>query len=319
MKIINIIFLITCLSGCAYFDTVKRTLTIDDGDGALIDIKQRSILVSRQHRGKHIQTLVCAEPSPDAMAGYAAELAAKANVAGQGSGELTSAFQETVAFTGLRTQSIQLLRDAMYRACEAYMSGALDDGNYALFMRRYERYMVALLAIEQLTGAIRPPSVGLSTEGSASMARDIAKLQARIDTIDSDIEKLTTQKNALDATKDQKQIADITDQIAKKNKEKQGYEKAINSESDLLASGKSSVIFEQMGTQANNGVKEVATAVKEIVINVLETGDTNSLCFEFIKQADKDYEHDIRKSPLYNMCLDKIRASDNEKKIMNNY
>ena len=60
---------------------------------------------------------------------------------------------------GLRTQSIQLLRDAMYRICEAYWNDALDSESLIAMHRRFQNLMTGLLAIEQLTGAVRPEPI----------------------------------------------------------------------------------------------------------------------------------------------------------------
>jgi hypothetical protein len=155
--IISVIALL--FTGCAALNSVHRDFDVDDGKGALIDIKQRSILVSAVPKkttttrtidaqggiGERAQVLeevttkvrVCAEPSPDALSVYAAEASATA-----GKAELGFASQEGGAFVGLRTQSIQLLRDAAYRLCEAYLSGAIGSAEYIEFARRQQKYML---------------------------------------------------------------------------------------------------------------------------------------------------------------------------------
>jgi hypothetical protein len=67
------------------------------------------------------------------------------------------AVAEQVAYIGVRNSTIQLLRDGLYRACEAYMNGAIGDFGYALFLANYGRLMVALLTAEGLT---RPQFTG---------------------------------------------------------------------------------------------------------------------------------------------------------------
>ena len=62
------------LGGCANMNSIHRRLDLSKGDGALIDIKQRAILVSS---ATNHETRVCAEPSPDALSAYAAQMAAK--------------------------------------------------------------------------------------------------------------------------------------------------------------------------------------------------------------------------------------------------
>src|SRR3546814_5555877 len=59
-------------------------------------------------------------------------ISAKGGYPGKASGELAFAMQDGAAFTGIRTQSIQLLRDFGYRLCESYMSGAISAAQYDL-------------------------------------------------------------------------------------------------------------------------------------------------------------------------------------------
>ena len=165
-KIILLIFIVAgfFLSGCApqYHD---KPLDVNTGKGALVDIKQRAILVHDESRtdGK---LSVCAEPSPDALSAYAVELYRKNKDSESG-----LLFSETAEYIGLRTQSIQLLRDALYRLCEGFLSGALDSSVYEIFMYRYQKYMIAALAIEQLTNAVKvpPPSIVIKSSPSKSV------------------------------------------------------------------------------------------------------------------------------------------------------
>ncbi|MEO1642345.1 MAG: hypothetical protein AAFR74_03345 [Pseudomonadota bacterium] len=97
--------------------------------------------------------VVCAEPAPDALSAIAAQSGvsvSQLNDAVSAEGALS----EVAANIGVRTQTIQTLRDGFYRVCEAYMNG-LSDEQYAIMLRRFQTNMIALLAIEQLTGAVR--------------------------------------------------------------------------------------------------------------------------------------------------------------------
>jgi len=143
------------LAGCAAnLASVHHEFALRDGNSQLIDVYQRAVLVDTD-RSDATHHVVCAEPSPDALSVLSASLASSgktANVTITGSGSMSQAGE---AF-GLRTQSIQLLRDSYYRLCEAYLSGAIDKFEYDIMLRRYGSDMVALIAIEQLTQAIRP-------------------------------------------------------------------------------------------------------------------------------------------------------------------
>ena len=70
---------------------------------------------------------------------------------------------------GARNSTIQLLRDGLYRACEAYMNGALGDFGYGLVLVNYGRVMVSLLTADGLARpALVPPVVIGSLPGKVT-------------------------------------------------------------------------------------------------------------------------------------------------------
>ena len=155
------------LSSCANFNSIYREFAIDSGDkptkSITMDVKQRAVL-SGSRDGN---TVVCAEPSPDALAVYAAGLSASAYAGEKKALDMALSGSETASFIGNRTETIQLLRDNLYRACEGYLSGALDKQAYISLIRRYQVMTMGLLAIERLTDTVRPPHVTL-VSGTAS-------------------------------------------------------------------------------------------------------------------------------------------------------
>ena len=159
-------------TGCAYLTTFNRPIDLRAGSVAM-DVKQR--VVFSQNRtsftidGKpYSNVVVCAEPSPDALTVLGASGGLSLSN-GQSVANATGGLSESGAFVGLRTQSIQLLRDAMYRLCEGYASGAVTDTDFAAMQRRYQSTMMGLIAIEQLT---RPVIAGqaLLTSAAASQS-----------------------------------------------------------------------------------------------------------------------------------------------------
>ena len=119
--------------------------------------------------------IICAEPSPDVAKAVSEsfELDSKiaADIAGQGSGSLALAMAqqraEAIAQMTERIATVQLLRDGMYRACEAYANGALSKTEYAVILSRYDDTMVTLLMGELAAGAFGRP---LAVLGSAAGA-----------------------------------------------------------------------------------------------------------------------------------------------------
>ena len=155
------------LSGCLTSPIHKRD-AFDDNVGLQtlsIDAKQRLIVVAKGPDNKHPH-ITCAEPSPDALSALSSSVGGSVTDP-KVAANFAAAQVESAASIGLRTQSIQLLRDGMYRLCEQYAAGALKDDDWVREQRRYQNLMLSLLAIEQLTGAVTPRQVGLG-DGTAS-------------------------------------------------------------------------------------------------------------------------------------------------------
>lgn len=167
-------------SGCtlAEFSSINRTFNPSMGDSRLIDAKQRAIIsIIPQNRDARAP-IVCAEPSPDAIQATAAALEGSGALEKPGAGaaslQAAAGFSEGVASIGLRTQSIQLLRDSYYRNCEGFANGALDDVAFNIMHQRFQNHTVALLAIEQLTGAaIAPAAAAAASAGGEASAPEI--------------------------------------------------------------------------------------------------------------------------------------------------
>lgn len=137
------------LSACANLNTINRTTSLGDKEAKAVhlDVQQRLLIVN--NLGKY-----CAEPSPDAMAAYAAALGVGASAPTKGSVSVSGSGQSTAASIGLRTQSITLMRDALYRMCEAYANGAVGDAQVVTLLNRSQDLTAVILAVEQLTGAV---------------------------------------------------------------------------------------------------------------------------------------------------------------------
>lgn len=317
------------LAACGNLNSIHRTLDTASGTGALIDAKQRAIIVSQrsdevtsneQTSQREKRYIACAEPSPDAMSAYAAEfsaeLAKSSADGGNRSAAIKGALQEAAAFIGMRTPSIQLLRDAMYRTCEAYANGGIDKGQYELAMRRYQRYTVAMMAIEQLTQAGRVPSITLATESGVNGERPLSEwtdeikrqqgLQAKqedaVVKADADLSaaEAALEKNPQDAAA---QKAKTTAQAAKTaaQAERARIETIIAALKNGMVggtalSGRSAAAVVQAATEgAARHVSGVQGTVKTLALKVLETDDTGALCFEYLKEGKAE-------APLTSMC-----------------
>jgi len=150
-------------AGCsATHYAVFRDVNLDqdshDAHALLIDAQQRAILtspVSHPSANDGSLAMYCAEPSPDALVALSSALAASGSgtIYGKATfqGQVQQAMSEAATQLGRRSQSIQLLRDAGYRLCEARMDGFITNGTFPVALNRLQDAMVTLLAIEQLT------------------------------------------------------------------------------------------------------------------------------------------------------------------------
>ena len=154
---------LSILAGCANLNTIDRETDLDslDDKGKVIhlDIQQRLVVVNAM--GKY-----CAEPSPDALAAFAAAVGIGASAPAKGAVSAAGGASSSAASVGLRTQSITLMRDALYRMCEAYGNGQLSKPQVMALLSRSQDLTAVILATEQLTGAVVAQQAALS--GSAS-------------------------------------------------------------------------------------------------------------------------------------------------------
>lgn len=195
MKRYVVAALALALGGCANLFAVHHGEDVSGNETFFIDAEQRAI-VSGNYEADRV---VCAEPSPDSISALAH--AGSGAFSNDAINEVRAAFaqSESAAYVGLRTPTIQLLRDGMYRLCEGYMNGAVTSDHYVVLLNRYQEMMVGLVAIEQLTGVVRAPSVAIhsgAAEASvqanlASAARaDRDRYTAELAAIDREIERL---------------------------------------------------------------------------------------------------------------------------------
>lgn len=163
------------LCGCANLSTVDRQTSLPhDGKAVHLDAVQRVAVANNQG-------WVCAEPSPDAMQAYAASLGAGYGTLSKDAASIAQAFSASSGSIGLRTQSITLMRDALYRICELYFNGALPKEDVIQLLKRSQDLSLGVLAIEQLTGAVVAQQVVLNTNSSASAAAAINDTQRELD------------------------------------------------------------------------------------------------------------------------------------------
>ena len=213
---------LTVATGCADFDTVARTTSLpktNTGGVAIhLDAQQRLVIYSAQK--------YCAEPSPDALQAYASALSLGRSVPSQDATSLAFGQQSIAGSIGLRTQSITIMRDALYRMCEAYNNGVLGDVMVATLLGRSQDLTAVILAVEQLTGAVAAKQVILtgttSPNASASLVANDQALVAAQDNVTkrgAAVEEATTKRDeantALSAARTNEEAENVAFKAAK--------------------------------------------------------------------------------------------------------
>lgn len=317
------------LVGCANFDSVHRDFNVSHGNGALIDIKQRAIIATEVTKDSVTTTRVCAEPSPDALSAYAAEISAKASNS-QASAGLNAAFQEGSAFVGMRTQSIQILRDFGYRLCESYLSGAISEEQYEISMRRFQKNVVALIAIEQLTGTISVPPVSISTSGKVEEAKALSELRTEREKIGDQLNELATEKDDLEKNKKQalekdpksdlkdidKRLSIISGKTKRLEDDIKIIDQAILNSKGMIAEGKTIVEIKTDATanrRSDEHIQTVAKVVAEIVTNIIGADDGNQVCLSSLQS----YKGSQNQKDFIEFCKRRLEANTHSIELLN--
>jgi len=209
---------------------------------APIDLDKDNRVVPRQ--------VVCAEPSPDIALAVSSAMSGSTaiNVKGKSPNSpveidweqvaaLSKSRVEAVAQMTERLATIQLLRDAQYRACEAYANGAITDVGYGILVSRFGDTMVTLLTEELAAGNFGRSLATLSGTGKSSGSAQKG-LQAAVDAL----------------LKQQKELDDAKSELADAQKA-QGAVPADASDADKKAA-------EDKVTEKQKGVTEKEAALK---------------------------------------------------------
>ncbi len=206
------------LAGCENWSSVYRETSLDNGTTLITDAKQRVVVNTSDYREAREGTnhrIICAEPSPDVAQAFQAALQAGAAVTnGQTKvdANLALATASQIAQLGERLASIQLLRDKMYRACEAYANGATTQGGYISMLARVDKTMTAMLGMEMAAGAF---GRSLATAGGSSSVTgaDPAKVKAAQDALKTATDNFVKARDAYNSESDATKKAALADQL----------------------------------------------------------------------------------------------------------
>ncbi|HVI60417.1 MAG TPA: hypothetical protein VM619_16305 [Luteimonas sp.] len=206
-----------------------RPISGDDASITVIDAKQRAILSAAKAgtpgSSGNVQRF-CAEPSPDVFAVVAQALSAGGSFGKSADPKtieaaLTAAFSSSEQGSTIpRTQTVNMLRELMFRTCERYLNGGIGSLELPLQAIRDQRLMVSILAIEQLTGAVTPKPVVIGVSGEAAAGASGAEAAVRVDNAYKDLQAKTAaeqkrQNEFNEINTESKDCDQIADAVAK--------------------------------------------------------------------------------------------------------
>lgn len=187
---------------------IFRPFYLDNGRSIATDASQRVIINTKTHPSSrpgrvNPERIVCAEPSPDVASIVANTFGFGLNILGKGNAAVSGGQASALAQLAERTVTVQLLRDQMYRACEAYANGAISGTEYSLLMSRNNDSMVTLMLGESASRLVGRQLASLTAEaGSESEATMPTILEAMENLVEASESESEAQDELTDAVED---------------------------------------------------------------------------------------------------------------------
>ena len=194
---------LTACSGVSDFLSVRSgtALAKNDSHGRIFfnQADYRAVYSTLRSKNGVQNVVVCAEPSPDIAKVYGSSGAfgASASKGGVGGSLFASiARAQAAAQLGERLATIQLVRDILYRACEAYANRALSETSYAVIISRMDDLMVTLMLGEFVAGNYGRKPVTLTLDSQVGGGADTKALAAAVKDEAAAKNKAETAQNA---------------------------------------------------------------------------------------------------------------------------
>ncbi len=190
------------------------------------------------------KTVMCAEPSPDT-----AKAVQSAFNTGLGAGTglptgdaLSAAIQisqsraASLAALAERSLSIQLIRDGLYRACEAYANGAIGEVQYAVLLSGIDETIITLLGAELAAGNFGRSLATISGESGsdgsseASASTALQTLQEVNRSLDQTRNETARLSSSLEETRNEtRRLNDTLSQVQDEKRQLEGQVQALES------------------------------------------------------------------------------------------
>lgn len=345
MKKLGVLALALLLPSCANLNSIYRAnVPLSNNRPVIIatDAKQRHLtMVPDGANGWRM----CAEAAPDVFTALSTSASADLSLDktdAEKNAQARAAFAiAEAAGTVERTQTVNLLRESLYRTCERYLGGAISRSTFVVQSGRDWRAMIAILAIEQLTRSAKPPatilipgSTGAAISGSPELMREYAGASAKRNQAETKVKELTPKAEnkceKADAT--QKAQCEADKEVAKKSlAEAQAEQAAAQAKVDELLklaqtmSGQgvtstttpsgSSVTSNDKYEPKETDMAKVSDAVKAITLKAFDTDETQLFCLQILTTSadDKSYKLASRDNPaqesVEDLCAAYLAAS----------
>ncbi len=332
VRAIIFLALLIVLSGCAKLNSIYRSQALPKNGPHVIsiDAKQRVVLSnfvksvdneSNPNDKKPDFVRFCSEPPPDVFTALAASLGAEASLSKSSTKDISAKLAATLsenAATIERTQTVNILREAMYRNCERYLSGAISDDEFIIQAARDQQLIVQVLAVEQITGVAKAQSTALTTvaksaAGGVSDASLATLVNAKKDVdakrtdsakVDAEVNTLPPQGKCGDNPIDETNLPDgVTAEQAKaKNakcaevsnasklqKEAEEYYTLVKKTVDKQGSVSSETLGELVTATltASEASSEIADRVVDIVKQYQAFDEINMTCVVMLRTQEK--------------------------------
>ena len=267
--------------------------------------------------------ILCAEPSPDVakvmQAAFGGSIAAEVFGKGGGAAALSATSAEALAQLGERLATIQLLRDGLYRACEAYANGALTETAYVVMLSRFDDTMVTMLLGELAAGAF---GRSLAALGGTAEARSFASTLPKMAKETEDAASLAKSK----ADEKEKEAAEAQERAdaAKKKADESGKsedrEDAIQAQKEAdakKAEAAEAEEFAKLMANAASTAKVTAVAAASGAISNQSNNDAAKLkVAEHIATMQRKYIENINADALVVACIHALSKSDTARSAM---
>jgi hypothetical protein len=332
MKYLAIFILTSLVAGCAEFNSIYRQRGVENDTVIAIDAKQRFLIRSMNKREEviveeglrtTIKSVTCVEPSPDAFSVYAAALEGSASKKDKIDVAAKLATNETGATIGLRTESIQLLRDAMYRLCEGYAAGGINRATYQDLLSKYQKSMVSLIAISQLTGAVKPQQVVIGSSANiGGSGESLIASKEKLDMANKSLEQAEKEAktakatfdeaDALEANKDCKPIEDRPAAHAEKCK---GYDEALKAKNDTEEKRSKAEKSAKEWEEVFEKIKSDSTLTTDSTVRVVPSSSSEPMDAAAVRALGTTVENLVSQvffTELLESCINKKLSSNQQ-------